>query len=97
MHAEREASVRAQRVTGTALMVVKHQVVEEAFRETDVKLVNMYGLGAKSHPECLSGRVGGRRPGEFEPAGSPVKGRGSSLDRDAGFISGTKFMPGRTG
>lgn len=69
MHAEREASIGAQRATGTALVVVKHRVVEYVFRETDVKLVNMYGL-AKSHSKCLSSQVGYRRPGEFEPAGS---------------------------
>jgi hypothetical protein len=47
MHEEREASVRAQRVTGTALIVVKHSVVEEAFRETKVRLVSMSGLGPR--------------------------------------------------
>jgi hypothetical protein len=47
MHEEREASVRAQRATGTALILVKHRVVEEAFRETDVRLVNMSALGPR--------------------------------------------------
>ena len=32
MHEEREASVKAQRSTGTALILAKHQVVDEAFR-----------------------------------------------------------------
>jgi hypothetical protein len=45
MHDDREASVRAQRVTGTALMLVKHHVVDEAFRETDVRLVSMNAIG----------------------------------------------------
>jgi hypothetical protein len=45
MHDEREASVRAQRATGTALMLVKHHVVEEAFRETEVRLVSMSAIG----------------------------------------------------
>jgi hypothetical protein len=45
MHDEREASVRAQRATGTALMLVKQHVVDEAFRETDVRLVSMSAIG----------------------------------------------------
>ena len=73
MHAEREASVRAQRATGTALMVVKHQVVEEAFRETDVKLVNMYGLGARVIPSAYqAGLVAGDRVN----LSRPVRGEG---------------------
>src|SRR4029077_8083948 len=36
MHHDREASVRAQRSTGTALILARHRVVEDAFRETDV-------------------------------------------------------------
>src|SRR4051812_44465512 len=34
MHAEREATVAAQRSTGTALILAKHQLVETAFRAT---------------------------------------------------------------
>jgi hypothetical protein len=45
MHDEREALVRAQRVTGTALMLVKQHVVDEAFLETDVRLVSMGAIG----------------------------------------------------
>ena len=40
MQAERERAVAAQRSDGTALIVVKHQVVEEAFRETGTRLVS---------------------------------------------------------
>ncbi len=40
MHAAREASVAAQRSSGTALTIVKHQVVEAAFRETETRLVS---------------------------------------------------------
>jgi len=47
IHEEREAAVRAQRVTGTALILVKNQIVEDAFRETDVRLVSMSALGAR--------------------------------------------------
>jgi hypothetical protein len=42
MHAEREASVGAQRSTGTALILVKHRVVDEAFAAANVRLVNTY-------------------------------------------------------
>jgi len=52
LHDEREASVSARRVTGTALIVVKHQVVEEAFREHGVRLVNMNALGARVIPKA---------------------------------------------
>ena len=45
MHRERDASVAAQRSTGTALILVKHQVVEDAFRETEIRLVSAGRLG----------------------------------------------------
>jgi len=40
MHAEREATVAAQRSTGTALILAKHQLVETAFRATQTRLVS---------------------------------------------------------
>jgi hypothetical protein len=43
----REASVRAQRPAGTALIVVKHKVVEAAFAETDVRLVATSAIGRR--------------------------------------------------
>jgi hypothetical protein len=43
----REATVRSQRSTGTALVVAKARVVEEAFRETEVRLVRMNGTGRR--------------------------------------------------
>jgi hypothetical protein len=39
MHRERDANVAAQRSTGTALILVKQQVVQDAFRETEIRLV----------------------------------------------------------
>src|SRR5436305_3716884 len=39
-HAEREATVRAQRSTGTALILAKRQLVETAFRATQTRLVS---------------------------------------------------------
>ncbi len=47
MHDEREAAVRAQRATGTALMLVKQTIVDDAFRETDVRLVTMHAVGRR--------------------------------------------------
>ena len=47
MHEEREAAVKARRATGTALILVKNGVVEEAFRETGVRLANMNALGPR--------------------------------------------------
>ena len=47
MRAERDASVHAQRATGTALMLVKHRVVEEAFAETEIRLVSSSAVGQR--------------------------------------------------
>ena len=47
MHAEREASVAAQRSTGTALMLVKHQLVETAFRGAQTRLVSVRPLARR--------------------------------------------------
>jgi len=44
---EREARVAAQRATGTALIVVKHKIVDAAFAETDVRLVSTGTLGGR--------------------------------------------------
>jgi hypothetical protein len=47
MHAEREATVSAQRATGTALILAKHRVVDEAFAEANVRLVASSALGQR--------------------------------------------------
>ena len=47
MHRAREEAVRAQRATGTALILVKHCVIEDAFREADVRLVSMTAIGQR--------------------------------------------------
>jgi hypothetical protein len=73
MHEEREASVRAQRVTGTALIVAKHQVVEDAFRETKVRLVTMSGLGARVITNAYQA---GWAAGEKVNLSRPVRGDG---------------------
>jgi Protein of unknown function (DUF2786) len=43
----REATVRAHGSTGTALVVAKGRVVEDAFRETEVRLVRMNATGRR--------------------------------------------------
>jgi hypothetical protein len=47
MHRAREASVRAQRSTGTDLVVIKNRMVEEAFGEIDIRLVRMAATGRR--------------------------------------------------
>ena len=47
MHDARGAAVRTQRSTGTALILAKQRVVEDAFRETDVRLVSMSAVGPR--------------------------------------------------
>jgi hypothetical protein len=47
MHRARDAAVRAQRSTGTALILAKDRVVEDAFREADVRLVSLGATGRR--------------------------------------------------
>ena len=47
MHQTREASVQVQRSTGTALILAKHRVVEDAFGEMGVRLVSMTAVGRR--------------------------------------------------
>jgi hypothetical protein len=47
MHCARDATVRAQRSTGTDLIVTKNRVVEEAFGEIDIRLVRMAATGRR--------------------------------------------------
>ncbi len=61
MHVEREASVAAQRPTGTALVLLRHQVVEEAFRVSSPKLRTMSGLTFRRDQAFRSGRDAGER------------------------------------
>ena len=61
MHAEREAAVAAQRPTGTALMLVRHQVVEEAFQARKVRLRSLPGLTLRRNAAFRAGRVAGDR------------------------------------
>ena len=43
MHRTRDANI-ARHSTGTALVLVKHQVIDDAFRETNIRLVAVTGL-----------------------------------------------------
>jgi hypothetical protein len=71
MHAEREASVGAQRATGTALMLVKHRVVDEAFAETQVRLVASSAIGRRRIAGAYSeGWAAGGRVNLDRPVGS---------------------------
>jgi hypothetical protein len=76
MHRQRDAHVAAQRSSGTALMLVKQQVVEEAFRDTKVRLVAAAGLnrarltGAFRHGLSAGDRVNLNRP--VADAGRPL-------------------------
>jgi hypothetical protein len=68
MHHARDANVAAQRSTGTALMVIKHRVVDDAFRETEIGLVSSGSLtrarvnGAFRHGMAAGDRVNLNRP-----------------------------------
>jgi hypothetical protein len=76
MHAEREATVKAQRSTGTALILAKHQLVDAALRETDVRLVSMSAAGAQVNARAYRE---GWAAGEKVNLSRPVKGEGRGL------------------
>ncbi len=76
MHAEREVSVKAQRSTGTALILAKHQVVDDAFRESNVRLVSMSAVGAQVNAKAYRE---GWAAGEKVNLTRPVKGEGRDL------------------
>jgi uncharacterized DUF497 family protein len=61
MHAEREAALGAARSNGTALVLAKHQVVQEAFRATSVRLVSTRGLTARRNAAYRHGQAAGER------------------------------------
>ncbi len=61
MHAEREASVAAQRPAGTALVLLRHQVVEDAFPVSAPKLRSMAGLTFRRDQAFRAGRDAGER------------------------------------
>ena len=50
----------AQRSTGTALILVKQQVVDDAFRETEIRLVATAGLQSRATERGIPARAGRR-------------------------------------
>ena len=67
LHAAREAEVGEQRQQGGALMLVKHRVVDDAFRETGTRLVSggrrpLRQDAAFRHGEAAGSRVNLNRP-----------------------------------
>jgi hypothetical protein len=77
MHAAREAGVAAQRSTGTALILVKHRVVDQAFRETGIRLVSASGLRRRINAAYRQGMEAGGRVNLERP----VRDRGRGLIR----------------
>jgi hypothetical protein len=75
MHDEREASVAAQRGTGTALTLVKHSVVETAFRETSIRLVSGRAAGMRVNGAFRSGQAEGDRINLGRPVAGQPQGR----------------------
>jgi hypothetical protein len=76
MHRTRDANVAAQRSTGTALMLIKHQVVEDAFRETEIRLVSAGSLTwARVNDAFRHGLAAGDRVN----LNRPVRGIGNPL------------------
>jgi hypothetical protein len=72
LHAEREANVATQRAAGTALMIVKHRVVEEAFKETTVRLVSARRSGMRVNGAFREGYAAGDQVN----LGRPLRGQG---------------------
>ena len=76
MHDEREAAVRAQRATGTALMLVKQTVVDDAFAETKIRLVT---IQAVNRPVVTSAYRAGLMAGDRINLNRPMTGEGRGL------------------
>jgi hypothetical protein len=76
MHRAREASVRAQRSSGTALILARHRVVEDAFREANVRLVSMAAIGRR---RIASAFRDGWQAGERVNLNRPVPGGAVAL------------------
>jgi hypothetical protein len=70
MHRERDAHVVAQRSTGTDLILFKQQVVEDAFRDTKIRLVSVAGLSrARASAAFRQGVAAGDRVNLNRPVG----------------------------
>ena len=60
-HEAREASVATQRPTGSSLILLRHQVVEDAFRTSGPRLQAMPGLSLRNDGAFRAGRAAGDR------------------------------------
>jgi hypothetical protein len=69
MHTARETAVAAQRPTGNALTLVRHQVVEEAFRASKVRLHAQQGLSQWRDAAFRAGEAAGERVNLNRPVG----------------------------
>jgi Protein of unknown function (DUF2786) len=70
MHRERDANIAAQRLTGTALILVKHKVVEDAFQQTEIRVVSAGRLGrARLNGAFRHGLAAGDRVNLARPVG----------------------------
>ena len=77
LRAAREAAVAAQRPTGTALMLVRHSVVEDAFQARKVRLRALPGLKLRRNAAFRAGEEAGERVNLRRP----VEGGGGVLLR----------------
>jgi hypothetical protein len=75
MHAQREAAVSAQRPTGTALTIVRHSVVEEAFKASNVQLHALRGLTTRRNAAFSAGREAGEQVNLNRPVGHNDRNR----------------------
>ncbi|MFC4166364.1 DUF7168 domain-containing protein [Teichococcus aestuarii] len=73
MLAAREAEVAAQRSDSTALMIVKHRVVEDAFRETTIRLVATRRAGIRANGAYRQGYAAGDRINLNRPVGGRTR------------------------
>ena len=76
MHQSRDATVAAQRSTGTALMLIKHRVVDDAFRETEIRLVS---TGSLTRAGANGAFRHGMAAGDCVNLNRPVQGVGNPL------------------
>ena len=61
LHTARESAVAAQRPTGTALMLVRHHVVDQAFAARNLRLRSMAGLTLRRNAAFRAGQAAGER------------------------------------
>ncbi len=74
MHQARESSVSRQRATGTALIVAKHRLVEDALAESEVRLVSGRPLTARLNDAFRDGQRAGDRVNLNRPIGDSGRG-----------------------